>query len=149
MLGWRKFFFPGKKNLLPKKTLKLHLLKKPSLEFFETQDLSSTHEKPKLLFHDYSCNFFFLQPIAEGNCEICISRIKHQNKIRELLLLTEQIWFGPFASQIVVPSTVGILADCLLTCIQWRSLMNSCPKWYLWGKLSYRPEETWNKKRKN
>ena len=42
------------------KTLKLQLLKKLSIEFYKTQDLSSTHGKPKLLFYDYSCNFFFL-----------------------------------------------------------------------------------------
>ena len=53
------------------KTLKSQLLKKLQIEFYETQDLSSTHGKPKLLFYDYSCNFFFLQPIAEGNCEVC------------------------------------------------------------------------------
>ena len=52
------------------KTLKSWLLKKLSLEFFETQDLSSTYGKPKLLFYDYSWNFFFLQPIAEGNCAV-------------------------------------------------------------------------------
>ena len=52
------------------KTLKLQLLKKLSIEFYKTQDLSSTNDKPKLLFYDYSCNFFFLQSIAEGNCEL-------------------------------------------------------------------------------
>ena len=46
------------------------MLKKLSIEFFETQDLSSTHGKPKLLFYDYSWDFFFLQPIAEGNCVV-------------------------------------------------------------------------------
>ena len=50
------------------KTLKSQLLKKLSIEFYETQDLSSTHRKPKLLFYDYSCEIFFLQPIAKGNC---------------------------------------------------------------------------------
>ena len=40
------------------------------MEIFETQDLSSPNGKPKLLFYDYSCHFFFLQPIAEGNCEL-------------------------------------------------------------------------------
>ena len=39
------------------------------IEFYEIQDLSSPNGKPKLLFYDYSCYFFFLQPIAEGNCE--------------------------------------------------------------------------------
>jgi hypothetical protein len=51
------------------KTLKSQLLKKLSIEFFETQDLSSTNRKPKLFFYNYSWHFFFLQPIAEGNCE--------------------------------------------------------------------------------
>ena len=51
------------------KTLKSRLLKKLSIEFYETQDLSSTQGKPKLLFYDYSWDIFFLQPIAEGNCE--------------------------------------------------------------------------------
>ena len=44
-------------------------------KFFKTQDLSSTHGKPKLLFYDYSWNFFFLQPIAEGNCVMRIDRL--------------------------------------------------------------------------
>ena len=52
------------------KTLKSQLLKKPSMNFFLIQDLSSTHGEPKLLFYDYSWQIFFLQPIAEGNCEI-------------------------------------------------------------------------------
>ena len=48
----------------------MQLLKKLSIEFYETQDLSSTHGKPKLLlFYDYSWYFFFLQAIAEGNCD--------------------------------------------------------------------------------
>jgi hypothetical protein len=41
------------------KTLKLQLLKKPSIEFYETQDLSSTNGKPKLLFYDYTCQKIF------------------------------------------------------------------------------------------
>ena len=49
------------------KTLKSQLLKKPSIEFYETQDLSSPNGKPKLLFYDYSWHFFSLQPIAKGN----------------------------------------------------------------------------------
>ena len=52
------------------KTLKSHLLKKLSIKFFETQDLSNTNGKPKLLFHDYSWHIFFLQPITEGNCDV-------------------------------------------------------------------------------
>ena len=44
------------------------LLKKLSIEFYETQDLSSTNGKPELLFYDYSWHIFSLQPIAEGNC---------------------------------------------------------------------------------
>ena len=32
--------------------------------------MSSTHGKPKLLFYDYSWHIFFLQPIAEGNCDL-------------------------------------------------------------------------------
>ena len=51
------------------KTLKSQLLKKLFIEFYETQDLSSTNGKPKLLFYDYSCYFFSLQAIAEGNCD--------------------------------------------------------------------------------
>ena len=39
---------------------------------YETQDLSSPNGKRKMLFYDYSWNSFFLQPIAEGNCEIHI-----------------------------------------------------------------------------
>ena len=56
--------------LLPHKgeTLKLQLLKKLSLEIFETCDLSSSNGKPKWLFYDYSCHFFFLQPIVERYC---------------------------------------------------------------------------------
>ena len=50
------------------KTLKSQLLKKLSIKFFETQDLSSTNGKRKLLFYDYSWHIFFLQPITEGNC---------------------------------------------------------------------------------
>ena len=57
------------RGLFEGKTLKSQLLKKLSIEFYETQDLSSTHGKPKLMFYDYSWNFFFLQPIAEGNCD--------------------------------------------------------------------------------
>ena len=50
----------------------LPVLKKLLIKFYETQDLSSTHGKPKLLFYDYSWDFFFLQPIAEGNYGPCI-----------------------------------------------------------------------------
>ena len=39
------------------------------MKIFETQDLSGTHGKPKLLFYDYSCQIFFIQAIAEGNCD--------------------------------------------------------------------------------
>ena len=49
---------------------KSQLLKKPSMKFFLIQDLSSTHGEPKLLFYDYSWQIFFLQPIAEGNCDL-------------------------------------------------------------------------------
>ena len=48
----------------------MQLLKKPTIEFYETQDLSSPNGKPKLLFYDYSWHIFFLQPITEGNCEL-------------------------------------------------------------------------------
>ena len=41
------------------KTLKLHLLKKLSIKFHETQDLSSANGKPKLLFYDYNWLIFF------------------------------------------------------------------------------------------
>ena len=47
------------------KTLKSQLLKKPSIEFYETQDLSSTHGKPKLFF-DYSYCFFFSSQSPRG-----------------------------------------------------------------------------------
>ena len=52
------------------KTLKSQLLKKPLIEFYETQDLSSTHGKPKLLFYDYSRDFF-----SPANCrgELCFT----------------------------------------------------------------------------
>ena len=46
------------------KTLKSHLLKKLLIKNFETHDISSPNGKPKLLFYDYSCQFFFLQPIG-------------------------------------------------------------------------------------
>jgi hypothetical protein len=48
------------------KTLKSQLLKKPLIEFYKTQDLSSTHGKPKLLFYDYSCEFFFSSQSPRG-----------------------------------------------------------------------------------
>ena len=48
------------------KTLKSQLLKKLSIEFYETQDLSSTHGKPKLLFYDYSCCLFFPSQSPRG-----------------------------------------------------------------------------------
>ena len=51
------------------KTLKLQLLKKLSIEFYETQDLISPNGEPKLLFYGYSCQIFFLHPITEGNCD--------------------------------------------------------------------------------
>ena len=38
----------------PLTVLKSQLLKKLLIEFYETQGLSSTHGKPKLLFYDYS-----------------------------------------------------------------------------------------------
>ena len=41
------------------KTLKSQLLKNPSIEFYEIKDLDSPNGKPKLLFYDYSCDFFF------------------------------------------------------------------------------------------
>ena len=49
-IGWRKAIWDYKA-----KTLKSQLLKKLSIKFFETQDLSSPYRKPKLLFEDYSC----------------------------------------------------------------------------------------------
>ena len=48
------------------KTLKLQLLKKLSIEFYETQDLSSPVVKRELLFYDYSCNFFFSSKSPRG-----------------------------------------------------------------------------------
>ena len=54
----KKDFFPPL-SAYKAKTLKSHLLKKLSIKFFETQDLSSTHGKPKLLFYDYSCKKIF------------------------------------------------------------------------------------------
>ena len=48
---------------------KWQLLKKLSIEFYETQDLSSTHEKPKLLFYDYSCDFFFSSQSPRGTVD--------------------------------------------------------------------------------
>ena len=41
------------------KTLKSQLLKKLSIKFYETQDVSSLNGKPKLLVYDYSCLLFF------------------------------------------------------------------------------------------
>ena len=40
------------------KTLKSQLLKKPSIEFYEIQDLDSPNGKPKLLFYGYNWDFF-------------------------------------------------------------------------------------------
>ena len=68
------------------KTLKSQLLKKLSIKFCETQDSSSTNGKPKLLFYDYGCHIFFLQPIAEGNCE------GNKKAYEIIVLLFNQIW---------------------------------------------------------
>ena len=81
------------------KTLKSQLLKKLSIKFYETQDLSSTNGKPKLLFYDYSWHIFFLQPITEGNCDICKTNqnienvgILEDSKIVKLLI--NQLWIS-------------------------------------------------------
>ena len=42
------------------KSLKSQLLEKLSIEFYETQDLSSPNGKPKLLFYDYSWHFLLI-----------------------------------------------------------------------------------------
>ena len=59
-----RFTVPRGDCLERKKFKKSQLLKKPSIEFYETQDLISPNGKPKLLFHDHSWHFFSLQPIA-------------------------------------------------------------------------------------
>ena len=51
------------------KTLKSQLLKKLWIEFYKILDLSSPNIRQKYLFYAFGCNFFFLQPIAEGNCD--------------------------------------------------------------------------------
>ena len=51
-----------------------------SIEISETQDLNSPNGKPKLLFYHYSCQFFFLQSVAEGNCEVVIEYKKEEPK---------------------------------------------------------------------
>ena len=58
------------------KTLKSQLLKKPTIEFYETQGLSSPNGKPKLLFYDYSWNFFFSPANRRGELWI-VCRILH------------------------------------------------------------------------
>ena len=53
----------------PKKCHMWASISENPVPLYETQDLSSPNGKPKLLFYDYSWYFFFLLPIAEGNCE--------------------------------------------------------------------------------
>ena len=48
------------------------LLKKPSIEFYETQDLSSPNGKPKLLFYDVT---FFSPANCRGELCIAIERV--------------------------------------------------------------------------
>ena len=73
------------------KTLKSQLLKKLMIKFYETQDLSSTNGKAKLLFYDYSWHIFFLQPIAEGNCVSSTPPPWIQNSIKASALYIEML----------------------------------------------------------
>jgi hypothetical protein len=39
-----------------------------------------------LLFYDYSWHFFFLQPIAEGNCDVCMMPVKERFRDQNLIV---------------------------------------------------------------
>ena len=78
------------------KTLKSQLLKKLSIKFYETQDLSSPNGKPKLLFNDYSWHFFFSSQLPRGTVTYQIRWPFHGSWIYEPSIFLQEIFFVLF-----------------------------------------------------